>query len=115
MEDVAPLAIQPGQHVTIDCEGSDFSMYSANGNLTMGPDSRLHYVGCKLQQYIFPEGSDVRGTVHTMSNSTFEMQSCRVRRYPGLPPQQTIVFTHVFIMMCIIWTRWKAQAVLVHG
>lgn len=79
MEDVAPLSIQEGQHVTIDCEGSDFAIHSSIGNLTMGPHSRLQYVSCQLQEYIFPEGDDVRGTVHTLSNSTFEMQSCRVR------------------------------------
>eukprot|EP00892_Ulva_mutabilis_P008492 jgi/Ulvmu1/6014/UM026_0142.1 len=72
-----PLSIQKDQQVVIDCAGNSFGMSEALGTLTMGRHAKIHYVNCNLQSYHFPDTEHVYGTVHTITNSTFGMDSCR--------------------------------------
>lgn len=79
MQNQEPMRIKGRQTVVIDCTGNAFSFQSNQGNLTMDRDSKLHFRDCDLLQYEFPENNRVFDTVHSITNSTFGMRSCRVR------------------------------------
>lgn len=83
LEGRTPLHVKAGQHVIVDCADNDFAMDDPLGKLTMDEDSKLQYVNCHLLNYEFPDTKHVYETVHVITNSTFGMESCRVRTHPS--------------------------------